>query len=243
MSTKLRESEAERGKAFYRKNGAEIAEAYKEAGSWGGALRLILQEEAEPEEFLDELEHKAGEARQALAEQGLPSEPIDKIVEEALEAEQDELPSWYMDCIFWAALIDLIEEGKGSPIADAKELLEITGLSEYGLEELGKWLIIGREWKYQNALTGALEGGGKFADLLKIDPSAFNLPEEWDSPDPGLDPGRVNKERAIAEAICYLYWLLEFDYMRPSPRAVAEATGAPYPLILEALGEFHKNGL
>lgn len=241
MSTKIRETEAERGKALYKNNRAEIAEAYKEAGSWGGALRLILQEEAEPGEFLDELEHKAGEARQALAEEGLSPEPVDKIVEQTLETEQEELPSWYMDCIFWAALIDLIEEGKGSPIADAKELLEITGLSEYGLEELSKWLIMGREWKYQNALTAAIEGGGKFAGLLKIEPSAFNLPEEWDSPDP--DSGRVNKERAIAEAICYLYWLLEFDYMRPSPRAVAEATEAPYPLILEALGNYHKGGL
>jgi len=234
MSTKIRESEAERNKALYRDNRAEIAEAYKEAGSWGGALRALVQLEPDSDEEGAEMA-KAIKENKAKGEKALPDYFIKSIYEHKYEG-----PSEWTDADFWAAFIDAVEESKGSLIADAKELQEIAEVTECGLEEINKWLVLGRECKYLNALTAALEGGEKYAALLKIEPSAFNLPKEWDSPGP--DPERLNKERAIAKAICWRYWLHEFKYARPSPREVAETSGAPYPLILEAVGEFHKYG-
>ena len=216
----------------------EILEAYKKAGSWSGALRLILEEEAS-EEQLESLEQTKEDFYKGLRSDGLSEEAVARIKESDEEA-PDELPSDYMEPDFWEILIDLIEESRGSKIADAKELQEITGLTEYSLEEVNKWLTWGRWSKYNKALKAALEGGGKYADLLKIEPSAYGLPQEWESYE--NEGAQIGKERAVVNAICWHYGLPEWSAIRPSPREAAEASGAPYPLILEAMGDFHKYG-
>jgi len=216
----------------------ELLEAHKKAGSWGGALRLILEEEA-TEEQLESLRQTKEGYYHSLKMDGLSEATIARIKQGDEEAPA-ELPSDYMECTFWEGLIDLIEESRGSKIADAKELQEITGLTEYSLEELSKWLAWGRWSKYNKALEAALEGGGKYADLLKIEPSAYGLPQEWESYE--NEGAQIGKERAIANAICWHYCLADLSIARPSPRAVAEASGAPYFLILGATGDFHKYG-
>jgi len=235
MNTKTRESEAERNKAIYNMWRADIAEAYKEAGSWGGALRTLVQLEPDSDEEGAAEMARAIKENEARGVKALPDSLLKSIYEH-----EDEGPSGWVDAVFWAAFIDAIEEGAGSPIADAKELQEITGVTEYGLEELNKWLILGREDKYIHAIAEALASGARYADLLKIEPSDYGLPKEWESAE--WSPKMAKKERIIANAICWQYYLMEWAPARPSARIVAEATGAPYPLILEALGEFHKYG-
>ena len=238
MRDKKPVSEAERLQGFYKESREELLEAYKEAGSWGGALRLLLEQEA-TEEQLESLEQETEAYYQSLRERGASEESIARLKKR--EEERDELPSEYVEPEFWAALIDLIEESRGSKIADAKELQELTGLTEYSLEELDKWLILGREFKYGLALYKAIDSGAKYAEMIKIEPSDYGLPAKWD----GYWSGhrQAGKERAVVDIICWQYGLPEWDLVRPSPRAVAEATGAPYPLILEAMGYFHKGGL
>ena len=220
-------------KARYEKTRAEIAEAYKETRSWSGAIRQLIGEPVD-EALLKDPEGIIQVTKKKLIKIGFSSEHAAMVVGE------DVGYSLFANSIFWEALIDLIEEEKGSRITDAEELQEITGFTEFSLAEIEKWIIIGKESKYESALIEALESRAKFVDLLKIDPKKYGLSEKWKTSLNWWE--ELDIEHFIAMTIYIHFWRKKGGQTRPSARAVAEHTGTPYPLLSWVANKFEKIG-
>ena len=139
--------------------------------------------------------------------------------------------SLYLNEIF----VRIVEEDNEVKITSGKQLLKLTGITElnpegslHTLEDMKAEAIRQMEntftnammYRYTTILEGILELGGKYKDLLKVDPSSYYLPES-------------SREEAIRKVIANLYELNRGSMYKPDLRSVAEAIEAPYSVILK----------
>ena len=75
------------------------------------------------------------------------------------------------------SFIDAVEKFYKVKIKDAKHLKELTGITQ--VKKLERTLIRGRYFKYMRALKGVIKEGGKYKDLLEMEPKDFGLPGSW----------------------------------------------------------------
>lgn len=130
--------------------------------------------------------------------------------------------------------VRLVEEKHGHAIKNARHLSTLTGIDEELADELEDTLLLAREYRYQQELRKVISSGGKYQDLLKIDPGSFNLPPKWT----GFHGKVMDKPLAIKEAIFFSYSFFESDLFRPAVRDVAEQLEAPYGIVLASLQEY-----
>ena len=165
------------------------------------------------------------------------------------EIYQDEA---YLNEIF----VRLVEETEGVAITSAKQLQELTGITEiYGYwdEEKGETVPYGDKkptkkeaqeiafkqieeaftsamsYRYSKALEDILEAGGKYNDLLQVKPSYFNLPETWS----GCLP--TDQYSSILWAIENAFLIGEPNTsVRPGLKVIAQEIEAPYSVLMDA---------
>lgn len=166
----------------------------------------------------------------------------------------------YLNDIF----IRLIEDKEKVAITSAKQLQELTGITEiYGYwdEDKGETVqykdktistkkeaqeeakiqieeafIQGMYNRYFTTLEDMLEAGAKYKDILLLSPKDFNLPEQWSG------TLAKNKNEVILWAISFTYLINEPGslMMLPSLRTVAEEIGAPYSVLMDCFKLFNK---
>ncbi|HQO83832.1 MAG TPA: hypothetical protein PLS21_07560, partial [Synergistales bacterium] len=78
--------------------------------------------------------------------------------------------------------------------------------------------------KYQLALEKILRDGGKYKDLMALDPQDYGFPKASEE----------EKKEHVETAIIVYYGFVETALFRPSVREVAEELEAPYEVILKA---------
>ena len=166
----------------------------------------------------------------------------------------------YLNNIF----IRLIEDKEGVTITSAKQLQELSGITEMygywdnGTEETKAYkgvkkptkkeaqeeaklqiedtFIQGMYDRYFNTLEDILEAGGKYKDILLIEPKYFNLPETWS--------GTLSNDKYST-----MLWAISFTYLIDEPaglmllpdlRSIAEEIEAPYSVIIDCFKLFNK---
>jgi len=216
------------------------------------------------EELMDEFKGGVDKLVKATLENYEFKDALYKKNYEKLKAQGDEGGTWgelwselweedYLSEIF----VRLVEEQEGVKITSAKQLQELTGITEiYGYwdEEKGKEVPYGNKkptkkeaqeeankqigdtfiqamnYRYSKALEGILRAGGKYKDLLQIKPKEFNLPKTWS--------GAFTKDQytTIVSVICLEFLLGEPGgaMIHPSPRYIAQELEAPYSVIMDA---------
>lgn len=188
-------------------------------------------------EFKDSLYKKSYERLKALSDE---SKSYGDLFTEIYEDEQ------YLNEIF----VRLVEETEGVAITSAKQLQELTGITEiYGYldEEKGDKKPTKKEaqeiafkqveeaftsamsYRYSKALEDILEAGGKYSDLLQVKPSYFNLPETWS----GCLP--TDQYSSILWAIENVFLIGEPNTsVRPDLKTIAQEIEAPYSVLMDA---------
>jgi hypothetical protein len=154
--------------------------------------------------------------------------------------------------------IRLIEDKEGVVITSAKQLQELSGITEiYGYwdEDKGETVaykdktiitkkeaqeeaktqieetfIQGMDNRYSTTLEDMLQAGAKYKDILLLNPKDFNLPKQWSG------TLAKNKEEVILWAISFIYLIDEPGGFRlmPSLRTIAEDIKAPYSVVMDA---------
>jgi len=152
--------------------------------------------------------------------------------------------------------VRLVEEKEGTVVKSAKQLQELTGITEvYGEWDEEKQELIpykdkepttkeaqeeadrqiketftqGMVYRYTKALEDILKGGGVYSELLKVKPSYFNLPETWSG------HLATDKHSSILWAIVDVFSLMESNSsVRPDLRSIAQEIEAPYSVIMDA---------
>jgi hypothetical protein len=152
--------------------------------------------------------------------------------------------------------VRIVEETEGVAITSAKQLQELTGITEiYGYwdEDKGETIPYGdhkptkeeaqeiafkqikntfteaMSYRYSRALEAILEAGGKYSDLLQIKPSYFNLPETWSG-------------CLATDQYSSILWALEKAFLigepntsvRPDLKTIARDLEAPYSVLMDA---------
>ena len=194
-------------------------------------------------EFKDSLYKKSYERLKALSDE---SKSYGDLFTEIYEDEQ------YLNEIF----VRLVEETEGVAITSAKQLQELTGITEiYGYwdEEKGETVPYGDKkptkkeaqeiafkqieeaftsamsYRYSKALEDILEAGGKYSDLLQVKPSFFYLPETWS----GCLP--TDQYSSILWAIENAFLIGEPNTsVRPDLKVIAQEIEAPYSVLMDA---------
>ncbi len=194
-------------------------------------------------EFKDSLYKKSYERLKALGDESKSYGDL------FTEIYQDET---YLNEIF----VRLVEETEGVAITSAKQLQELTGITEiYGYwdEEKGEIVPYGDKkptkkeaqeiafkeiqgaftsamsYRYSKALEDILEAGGKYNDLLQVKPSYFNLPETWS----GCLP--TDQYSSILWAIENAFLIGEPNTsVRPDLKVIAQEIEAPYSVLMNA---------
>jgi hypothetical protein len=89
--------------------------------------------------------------------------------------------------------------------------------------------------RYEVYLYYLLNTGAKYNDLLKVEPSEFNLPLDW-STILGYTKEKANKETSILRTICYTYLIDEPGglMLLPSLRKISKDTEAPYSVVMDS---------
>lgn len=149
------------------------------------------------------------------------------------------------------AFIDYIEETYQTKVKDGKHLQKLTGIThldswdskagkyitpdteeeakENAIRELEETLINSRYNKYFRSLERTLQEGGKYKDLLQIDPQDFGLPESWS--------GHLGSDQYSS-----ILWALSFEFlinepgglmMLPDLRSIAQEVEAPYSVLMD----------
>ncbi len=131
------------------------------------------------------------------------------------------------------AFVDYVEEVFNTKIQNAEQLVELTGLKEEPIDAIEEIITIWREKRYLRALENVLATGGKYQDLLKIEPSEYGLPKTWT----GFFEEPHNKNLAIKWAI-YDHFDLMDEPGNPALTQIAEKLDVPYSFIMEVLDEF-----
>jgi hypothetical protein len=152
--------------------------------------------------------------------------------------------------------VKLVEEEEKVAVTSAKQLQEITGITElysywdgeknedryYGdkkptnkeaqkiaEKEVADVFTKAMYYRYSRALKSILEAGGKYIDLLNLKPSFFNLPETW--------------EGCLAtDQYSSILWAIEDSFLigeptstiRPDLRTIAKDIEAPYSVLLDS---------
>lgn len=193
--------------------------------------------------FKDELYKKSYERLKAFLQE---SESYGDLFTEIYEDET------YLNEIF----IRLVEEEEGVAITSAKQLQELTGITEiygYWNEEKGETVPYGDKkptkkqaqetaysqiedtfinamsYRYSKALEDVLEAGGKYKDLLQIKPSYFNLPETWDG------DRRSDQYSSILWALEEVFLIGEPNgSVKPDLKTIAKEVEAPYSVLMDA---------
>ena len=143
--------------------------------------------------------------------------------------------------------VRLVEEQENIKITSAKQLQEVTGITELwsywkgeeqieypdtkegkkqaqkqAKEEIEETFILAMEFRYSNLLEGMLKTGAKYKDLLSIEPGSFHLSKE--------------KQEYIIKKTLYLYYnLIEPSFFRPDLKTIAEEIEAPYSVLMDCL--------
>jgi len=129
-------------------------------------MNTVVEALIKSSEFKDSLYKKSYERLKALGDGSLYYGDLFS------EIYQDEP---YLNEIF----VRLVEETEEVAITSAKQLQELTGLTEvcgHPDEEIEKTFTIAMSYRYSKVLEDILEAGGKYSDLLQVKPSFFKLP-------------------------------------------------------------------
>ncbi len=198
-------------------------------------------------EFKDDLYKKSYERLKALGDESKSYGDL------FTEIYQDET---YLNEIF----VRLVEETEGVAITSAKQLQELTGITEiYGYwdKEKGETVPYGDKkptkkeaqeiafnqiehtftsamsFRYYKTLGDILEGGGKYSDLLEVKPHYFNLPEAWrGSP-------MSDQYSSILFVICEIFVLDNYFFNKPDLKTIAKDIEAPYSVLIDAYKIYH----
>lgn len=120
------------------------------------------------------------------------------------------------------AFLDIVEEKTGEKIRTAEDLKRLIGHDTGdAINDWQKIIVSAGRARYDRALEECLDNGGKYADLLKIDPETFEL-----SKDEQLKriPGVIS---------CWAH-LMEGAFIRPDLSVVADKLEAPFSVIFKA---------
>ena len=208
----------------------------------GNVLDSVVEAFRKSSEFKDSLYKKSYERLKALGDE---SKSYGDLFTEIYEDET------YLNEIF----VRLVEETEGVAITSAKQLQELTGITEiYGYwdEEKGETVPYGAKkptkkeaqkiayeqiegaftsamsYRYSKALEDILEAGGKYSDLLQVKPSYFNLPETWSGDLP------TDQYSSILWVLSFRFRINEFSPRRPDLRSIAQEIRAPYSVLMDA---------
>ena len=209
----------------------------------GRVMDSVVEALIKSSEFKDSLYKKYYERLKALGDE---SKSYGDLFTEIYEDEN------YLNEIF----VRLVEETEGVAITSAKQLQELTGITEiYGYwdEEKGETVPYGDKkptkkeaqeiafkqvedtfikamsYRYSKALEDMLEAGGKYSDLLQVKPSYFNLPETWS----GCLP--TDQYSSILWAIENAFLIGEPNTsVRPDLKVIAQEIEAPYSVLMDA---------
>ena len=214
-------------------------------------LERVVSTIIKSREYKDKLYKKSYDRLKALVDEGKTFGDI------FTEIYSDES---YLNDIF----IRLIEDKEGVAITSAKQLQELSGITEihgYWDEDKGETVqykdktistkkeaqdeakkqiedcfIQGMYNRYSTTLEDMLEAGAKYKDILLLSPKDFNLPDQWSG------TLAKNKEEVILWAISFTYLINEPGslMMLPSLRTVAEEIGAPYSVLMDCFKLFNK---
>jgi hypothetical protein len=209
----------------------------------GRIMDNVVEALIKSSEFKDSLYKKSYERLKALGDE-------DKSYGDLFAEIYEDEP--YLNEIF----VRLVEETEGVAITSAKQLQELTGITEiYGYwdEKKGETVPYGDKkptkkeaqdiafkqieetftsamsYRYSKALEDILEAGGKYSDLLQVKPSFFNLPEIWS----GCLP--TDQYSSILLAIEKVFLIGEPNTSaRPDLKAIAQEIDAPYSVLMDA---------
>ena len=146
----------------------------------------------------------------------------------------------YLNEIF----VRLVEEQEEVEITSAKQLQELTGITEVYPEakettkkeaiaeankQIEETFTQAMSWRYLNTLERMLEAGGTYNDLLKIKPKDFNLPETWSG-------------TLASDQYSSILWAIESAFLigepntsvRPDLKTIAQEIEAPYSVLMDA---------
>lgn len=209
----------------------------------GRVMDNVVEALIKSSEFKDSLYKKSYDRLKALGDE---NKSYGDLFTEIYEDET------YLNEIF----VRIIEETEGVAITSAKQLQELTGITEiYGYwdEEKGETVPYGDKkptkkeaqeiafkqieatftsamsYRYSKALEDILDAGGKYSDLLQVKPSFFNLPESW--------TGTLATDQYSS-----ILWAIENAFLigepntsvRPDLKAIAQEIEAPYSVLMDA---------
>ncbi len=143
--------------------------------------------------------------------------------------------------------VRLVEEQENIKITSAKQLQEVTGITEIwsywkggesieypdtkegrkqakaeAKKEMEETFGQAMEFRYRNLLEAMLKTGAMYKDLLSIEPSQFHLPAE--------------KQSEVIRMTLALYFnLIEAPFFRPDLKTIAEEIEAPYSVLMDCL--------
>lgn len=208
-------------------------------------LKKVADTIIKSKEFKDEIYNKSYNKLKALVDKG---ETFGDIFTEIYEDEG------YLNDIF----IRLIEDKEGVAITSAKQLQELSGITEiYGYwdedknervqykdktisnkkeaqeeakKQIEETFIQGMYNRYITTVEDMLEAGAKYKDILLLNPKDFNLPEKWSG------TLAKNKEEVMLWAIYLSYSIGESTglMITPSLRSIAKQIEAPYSVVMDS---------
>lgn len=209
----------------------------------GNIMDSVVEALLKSYEYKDRLYKKSYDRLKAFYKE---SESWGDLFTEIYEDEQ------YLNEIF----VRLVEEEEGVAVTSAKQLQELTGITEiYGYwdEEKGETVPYGDKkptkkeaqeiafkqiegtfisamsYRYSKALEDILQAGGKYKDLLQVKPAYFNLPETWS----GCLP--TDQYSSILWAIENAFLIGEPNTsVRPDLKTIAQEIQAPYSVLMDA---------
>jgi hypothetical protein len=209
----------------------------------GNISEILYQALSTSPEFIDKLYKDTYHRLKALAQEG--------------KSYGDLFTEIYSDTTYLNELfVRLVEEQEGVVITSAKQLQELTGITELysyfdsdkgedvyytgdreptkeEAQEIAHRQIEGAftmamSYRYSNAMENILQAGGKYSDLLKVKPSYFNLPDTWE----GCLP--TDQYSSILWAIEHTFALAEPNSShRPDLKTVAKEIEAPYSVLMD----------
>lgn len=207
-------------------------------------LKTVADTLIKSKEYKDKFYKKSYDKLKALVDEGKPFEYI------FTEIYLDEN---YLCDIF----IRLIEDKEGVAITSAKQLQELSGITEiYGYwdedkgervqykdktistkkeaqeeakKQIEETFIQGMYNRYFTTIKDMLEAGAKYKDILLLNPKDFNLPEQWSG------TLAKNKEEVILWAIGFTYLITEPVSLMflPDLRSIAQEIEAPYSVLMD----------
>lgn len=169
-------------------------------------------------------------SREIALQEYKEGESWDNIFNDESQKEEEGLP------FTKEGLLDAIEEIHPGATVNAKTLKDITDIQLPG-DQLEEILNRAKCAKYERALKTTLWEGGKYEDLLKIEPKSYGLPESWEG------SRGVDKYSSILWAISWGFYLEESYHLKggASPRLIAERIEAPLSVIMDVM-EYIVNG-